>query len=88
MAMTTQKRGGSAASISWADDLWGNTVATAIFSGFHDTMAIESASRIKLDAVAWPIFDIAASAIIYPFQYAQGEWPDLGALTVQQYPDA
>jgi transglutaminase-like putative cysteine protease len=38
-------------------------------------------------ASVWPVFDIAASAIAYPFQYSGDEWIDLGALTVQQYPD-
>jgi hypothetical protein len=28
-------------------------------------VAIESLARIELDAVAWPVFDIAASAIVY-----------------------
>lgn len=76
-----------AASVSWAHDVWENAVATAIFPAMHDKVAIESLSRIELDAVAWPIFDIAASAIGYPFRYAPDEWTDLGALTVQQYPD-
>jgi Transglutaminase-like superfamily len=35
----------------------------------------------------WPVFDVAASAICYPFRYADDERTDLGALTVQQYPD-
>ena len=37
---------------------------------------------------AWPVFSIAASAIVYPFRYSDEEWTDLGALTRQQYPDA
>ena len=35
-----------------------------------------------------PFFNLAASAIIYPFRYSDDEWTDLGALTRQQYPDA
>jgi transglutaminase-like putative cysteine protease len=50
-------------------------------------VAIESIARIELDAVAWPVFDISASAIVYPFRYSDNEWTDLGALTVLQYPD-
>jgi transglutaminase-like putative cysteine protease len=50
-------------------------------------MTIESVARIDLDAVAWPVFDIAASAIVYPFRYSDIDWTDLGALTALQYPD-
>ena len=50
-------------------------------------MAIDSVARIDLDAVAWPVFDIAASAIVYPFRYSDADWTDLGALTALQYPD-
>lgn len=42
---------------------------------------------ILLNAVAWPVFAIAASAISYPFRYSDDEWTDLGALTIAQYPD-
>jgi hypothetical protein len=52
-----------------------------------DTVAIESIARIELAAVAWPVFDISASAIVYPFRYSDDDWTDLGALTVLQYPD-
>lgn len=75
------------ATVTWAHDVWGNTVATAAFQAMADTVSIESVARVDLDAVAWPIFDIAASALVYPFRYADGEWTDLGALTTQQYSD-
>jgi transglutaminase-like putative cysteine protease len=75
------------ARVTWAHDVWGNAVATAAFQAMGDTVAIESVARIDLDAVAWPVFDIAASAIVYPFRYSDSEWTDLGALTALQYPD-
>jgi len=75
------------AQVSWAHDVFGNAVATAIFVGLTDELVIESSARVQLEAVAWPVFDIAASAISYPFRYADDEWTDLGALTVQSYPD-
>ena len=75
------------ASVSWAHDVWGDAVASANFQAMGDTVAIESIARIELDAVAWPVFDIAASAIVYPFRYSDNEWTDLGALSVLQYPD-
>ena len=75
------------ARVTWAHDVWGNAVATAAFQAMGDTVAIDSVARIELDAVAWPVFDIAASAIVYPFRYSDNEWTDLGALTALQYPD-
>lgn len=75
------------ATISWAHDVWGNAVATAAFQAIGDTVSIDSVARVELDAVAWPVFDIDASAIIYPFRYSDSEWTDLGALTMLQYSD-
>ncbi len=75
------------ARVTWAHDVWGNAVATAAFQSMGDTVAIDSVVRIELDAVAWPVFDIAASAIVYPFRYSDTDWTDLGALTMLQYPD-
>jgi len=75
------------ATLSWAHDVWGNTVATAALQVMCDTVVIESVALVELDAVAWPVFDIAASAIVYPFRYSDSEWTDLGALTVMQYPE-
>ena len=38
------------ASINWAHDVWGNTVATTGFHTTGDTMTIDSVARIDLDA--------------------------------------
>ena len=76
-----------AAVVTWAQDVYGNAVATAAFQAMADNLVIDSVADIELDAAAWPVFDIAASAISYPFQYSPDEWTDLGALAVQQYPD-
>lgn len=75
------------AMVTWATDVFGNAVATATFQDMTDTLTIEATADIELYAAAWPVFDIAASAISYPFPYADEAWTDLGALTVQQYPD-
>jgi transglutaminase-like putative cysteine protease len=72
---------------TWASDVFGNAVATATFAAATDTLSIESAADILLNADAWPVFDIAASAISYPFRYSDAEWTDLGALTIPQYVD-
>ena len=76
-----------AAKVTWAHDVWGNAVASAAFQSMHDTLVVDSVAQIELEAAAWPVFEIAASAIVYPFQYSPDEWTDLGALTVQQYAD-
>lgn len=75
------------ATVRWAHDVAGNMVATASFATMSDHLVIDSFAEIDLSAVEWPVFDVAASAIFYPFQYDADEWTDLGALTVPQYPD-
>ena len=76
-----------AAQVTWAHDVLGNAVATAMFHGATDSLIVDSVVQLELAGSAWPIFDIAASAIVYPFRYSDDEWTDLGALTIQQYPD-
>ena len=76
-----------AAQVTWAHDVFGNSVATAMFQGATDSLVIDSVVELELYGSAWPVFDIAASAIVYPFRYSDDEWTDLGALTIQQYPD-
>ena len=76
-----------AATVTWAQDVFGNAVATATFQSMADILVIDSVVELQLNAAAWPVFDIAASAIVYPFQYSSDEWIDLGALAIQQYPD-
>ena len=73
--------------LTWAHDVFGNAVATVNFSVATDVLAIDATTELELHATAWPVFDIAASAIIYPFRYSEDEWADLGATTVQQYAD-
>ena len=75
------------ADISWARDVAGNAVATATFAAMTDSLTIESRSLLNVGSVAWPIFDIAASAIAYPFRYSDDDWTDLGGLTAMRYPD-
>jgi len=76
-----------AAVVTWAGDVSGNAVATATFQAMADNLVIDSSAELQLDAAAWPVFDIAASALFYPFRYSDDEWTDLGALTILQYPD-
>jgi transglutaminase-like putative cysteine protease len=76
-----------AATVTWAQDVFGNAVATASFEHMSSSLVIDSVAELELDAVAWPVFAIAASAINYPFRYSDDEWTDLGALAVLQYQD-
>lgn len=72
------------AALTWAQDVMGNVMATAVFGGPTDTLVIDSTAHVELDAAAYPVFAIAASAHAYPFRYADDEWADLGALTARQ----
>ena len=76
-----------AATVSWAHDVFGNAIATANFEAMTDRLVIDSTAYLQLGGEAWPVFDIAGSAICYPFRYSDDEWADLGALAVQQYDD-
>ena len=73
--------------LTWAQDVFGNDVATVTFSAMTDVLAIDASTELELHASAWPVFDIAASAIVYPFRYSDDDWTDLGATTAQQYAD-
>ena len=76
-----------AAVVTWAQDVFGNAVAIANFQTMADNLSINAVAELELGAVAWPVFDIAAAAIFFPFRYSNDEWTDLGALTIQQYAD-
>ena len=76
-----------AAPLSWANDVFGNAVATASFQGMTDHLSIESIAMVELSASAWPVFDISALASSYPFRYSDDEWSDLGSLTLPLYAD-
>jgi transglutaminase-like putative cysteine protease len=75
-------------SLSWAQDVFGNSIATASFAGDSGSLVIESAATLELSSAPWPVFPIAAGAINYPFAYSDEERTDLGALLTLQYPDS
>ena len=76
------------ADLTWAHDVFGNTIATATFQMAASNLVIVSTAELQLDAVAWPVFDIAISAMSYPFRYSDDDWTDLGALASPQFSDA
>jgi transglutaminase-like putative cysteine protease len=75
------------AKITWAQDVFGNAVAMARFEAAADSLTITAVNDVELSAHAWPVFDIAASALSFPFLYVRDEWTDLGGLMLQQYLD-
>jgi transglutaminase-like putative cysteine protease len=70
-----------AATVTWAEDVLGNAVATATFSTMADTLVIESQVDLDLFAPPWPVFAIVGSATRHPFAYDAGDLRDLGAMT-------
>jgi transglutaminase-like putative cysteine protease len=74
--------------LAWAQDVFGNSVAMANFTGNTDSLVVESLSEVELTSTAWPVFPVSASAIAYPFRYTDEEWMDLGALVRPQYDNA
>jgi transglutaminase-like putative cysteine protease len=68
--------------VTWAQDVFGNEVATATFHSRANLLTIESNVDLSLDAEPWPVFSIAACAISYPFSYSDADRTNLGALAV------
>jgi len=75
------------APLDWATDVFGNSIATATFAQPAAKLEFDSTAVVDLRSPAWPVFNIAASAITYPFSYDEHEWKDLGALRERQCPD-
>jgi transglutaminase-like putative cysteine protease len=73
--------------LTWANDVFGNAIASVTFTEPTDRLTIESRVTIEHNAVPWPLFDIAASATSFPFAYALDEISDLGALLIPQFAD-
>lgn len=68
------------ADISWTIDVFGNSIATATFTGLTDQLVIVNEAVIDHRTPDWPIFAIDPSAHNYPFAYALDDVIDLGAL--------
>lgn len=75
------------AKVTWAHDVAGNVVATAIFAEMTEHLVIESTAVLSLSSAQWPVFAISASAVTHPFRYSDEDWTDLGALAHPQYAD-
>ncbi len=75
------------AELDWAQDVFGNLVATALFAERTDTLVISGDVTVELGASAWPIFRIAPTAHSYPFGYDKEAVADLGAFLQPQQSD-
>lgn len=76
------------ATVAWAHDVFGNTLATATFQGTSDALVVESNVVLELDVEQWPVFDVAASAVNFPFLLSDDDMADLGKLRLQGYLDS
>ena len=77
-----------ASTVTWAHDVFGNSVATATFSEASKMLEVESFAELTLDVDPWPVFEISASAASYPFLLSEDDMTDLGALRLQSYLDS
>ncbi|MGE0801339.1 MAG: transglutaminase N-terminal domain-containing protein [Lautropia sp.] len=68
------------ASVTWSADAFDNVIATATFQGPQNELCFRCQSQVEILAPEWPVFDIAASAIQFPFEYGSDERDDLGSL--------
>ncbi|MES2495818.1 MAG: transglutaminase family protein [Pseudomonadota bacterium] len=75
------------ARLDWSQDVFGNLVATAHFTGHASEMVIESRFTIDHKAEAWPIFAIDPVVHDYPFRYSDGDCNALGAYLIPNHPD-
>jgi transglutaminase-like putative cysteine protease len=76
-----------AAALLWTNDVFGNAVATVQFAEPTDVLSIASLAVVELAAAPWPAFDVAASALSYPFAYSDEERTDLASLALPHYAD-
>ncbi len=73
--------------LTWANDVFGNAIASASFAAPTPALTIESRVTLEHHAVAYPQFEIAGSAASFPFAYALDEVSDLGSLMIPQFVD-
>ncbi len=61
--ISSEAKATPAGALTWAQDAFGNDVATVIFSAMTDVLAIDAAAELELHASAWPVFDISLSIL-------------------------
>lgn len=68
------------AEVAWAQDVFGNPMATARFCEQAGKLGITSDLLVETVADLWPVFQIPPRAQTYPFEHTADELIDLGAL--------
>jgi transglutaminase-like putative cysteine protease len=68
------------ADVSWAQDVFGNPVATARFGERARELEITSDILVEAAVDLWPVFQIPPRAQTFPFEHSADELIDLGAL--------
>jgi transglutaminase-like putative cysteine protease len=68
------------AAVTWAQDVFGNLVATAQFEERAADLTITSELLVQATADRWPVFPVAPHAQVYPFVHSADEVTDLGAM--------
>lgn len=71
---------GPPAEVTWAQDVFGNPVATARFGERASELAITSEILVDAPVDLWPVFQILPRAQTFPFEHTADELTDLGAL--------
>ena len=75
------------AELDWAQDVFGNLIATATFAEPASELVITSDLVIEQLAVEWPVFLIAPEAHSFPFAYSAEDVADLGTLRIPEHDD-
>lgn len=75
------------AELELTQDVFGNLIATGIFSQPASELVITSEFTVEQSAVAWPVFRIAPEAHSFPFTYSSDDIADLGALRIPEHGD-
>lgn len=75
------------ADIEWSQDVFGNLIATAVFSETSDELTVSGDMVVDQGAPAWPIFKVAPHAHSYPFGYSEADRSALGELLIPEYED-
>lgn len=75
------------AEIEWSQDVFGNLIATAVFSKASNELIVSGDMVVDQGAPAWPVFKVAPHAHSYPFGYSEAEQSALGELLIPEYED-
>ena len=75
------------ADLEWTQDVFGNLIATGIFSQPAVELVITSEFMVEQSAVAWPVFRIAPEAHSFPFTYSSDDMAHLGVLRIPEHDD-